>query len=122
MAPAQEELRDNGVVTVDDVWQGRTPPPEWLDVAFVQRVLTQRSANCETEPFVEHIEVRYATAEGDNYCSQLFRVRARVRGGVGAGVGVGAGGPRCVLVKCLPPGDAFRRLVEAQGFFRTEAH
>nr|CAD7264532.1 unnamed protein product [Timema shepardi] len=49
--------------------------PTWLTENFMEQAL--REGELDPEISVKHIDIRAATAFGDNYCSLMYRVAAR---------------------------------------------
>ncbi|GLG95546.1 Uncharacterized protein GBIM_02484, partial [Gryllus bimaculatus] len=88
--------------------EGRSPPPSWLDAAFVEAAL-RRSGQPLAR--VARVDTSYATAVGDHYCSRMYRVEAVVRG---------QERPVSLLVKCMPEDKVILAMVREKGEFQTE--
>nr|CAD7404566.1 unnamed protein product [Timema poppensis] len=87
--------------------------PEWLDEKFMERAL--REGEADPDIVVKHIQVKAATAVGDNYVGLMYRVYVEF---------VGKGGSRdkqSFIVKALPVEQTARKLIIETNLFSTES-
>lgn len=107
-----DSVLDSGPDSVLDSSDSSGGPPvtapkansDWIDAALVAEAVGARPSE------VRDIVVKAAVADGDNYCSCMWRVRA-----------VAADKPVSLIVKEPPKGEMMQDFVEKLGLFTREA-
>nr|CAD7199941.1 unnamed protein product [Timema douglasi] len=92
---------------------GYVDPAEWLDEQFIERAL--REGEADPDIVVKHIQVKAATAIGENYASLMYRVSVDfVTGG-------GKMDRQSLIVKALPKSEVVHDFMAFDYIFTTEA-
>ncbi|XP_046431324.1 uncharacterized protein LOC124185047 isoform X2 [Neodiprion fabricii] len=89
--------------------------PAWLDACYVQKVL--RKAENDESIEVSDISVRPATAKGDNYMSDMYRIAVEFSRGQGDQRNEEE---RSLILKLLPQDEFRERMLNETGFFAVE--